>query len=208
MAVTRAEQPGLSRFVLPIAGLIALGLCVAGILVLIDKDGGPNLLASIYDAIGNTTGATDLRNGTGDQLLAKFLLAIIALAVGVGGIDRLPRCLPVSRPQVEPALEHLQHPCQRHRLLGEVALRPGGIPQQRLAHARQADERRQWRELVPVVQPGAALQGGDEAPPGVAPQAGFTPTKRNSRGPTDGSGCCLLLNGHRNPPYYDLQFTI
>jgi alpha-glucoside transport system permease protein len=86
MVGTRAEQPGLSRFVLPIAGLIALGLCVAGLLVLIDKQGGQNLLASIYDAIGNTTGATDLRNGTGDQLLAKLLLASIALAVGVGGI--------------------------------------------------------------------------------------------------------------------------
>ena len=30
MAVVQAERPGLSRFVLPIAGLIALGLCVGG----------------------------------------------------------------------------------------------------------------------------------------------------------------------------------
>ena len=63
MAVARTERPGLSRFVLPIAGLIALGLCVGGILVLLDPQGGPNLLASIYDALGNTSGATDLRNG-------------------------------------------------------------------------------------------------------------------------------------------------
>jgi len=86
MAVARAERPGLSRFVLPIAGLIGLGLCVAGILVLYDPHGGPNLLASIYDAIGNTSGATDLRNGSGDQAVAKIILAVIALAVGVGGI--------------------------------------------------------------------------------------------------------------------------
>ena len=86
MAVARTESPGLSRFVLPIAGLIGLGLCVAGILVLYDPQGGPNLLASIYDALGNTSGATDLRNGQGDQVIAKLLLAVIALLVGVGGI--------------------------------------------------------------------------------------------------------------------------
>ena len=86
MAVARAESPGLSRFVLPIAGLIALGLCLGGVLVLYDPKGGPNLLASIYEALGNTSGATDLRNGQGDQFIAKILLAAIALAVGVGGI--------------------------------------------------------------------------------------------------------------------------
>jgi alpha-glucoside transport system permease protein len=86
MAVARTESPGLSRFILPIAGLIGLGLCVAGILVLYDPKGGPNLLASIYEAIGNTSGATDLRNGSGDQWIAKILLAAIALLVGVGGI--------------------------------------------------------------------------------------------------------------------------
>ncbi len=86
VAQAQAESPGLSRFVLPILGLIGLGLCGAGILVLYDPQGGPNLLASIYDAIGNTSGATELRNGQGDQVIAKLLLAVIALAVGVGGI--------------------------------------------------------------------------------------------------------------------------
>ncbi len=86
MAVVRAESPGLSRFFLPIAGLIGLGLCIGGILVLYDPQGGPNLLASFYDTIGNASGATDLRNGQGDQVIAKLLLAVIALAVGVGGI--------------------------------------------------------------------------------------------------------------------------
>lgn len=86
MAVARTENPGLSRFVLPIAGLIGLGLCSAGILVLLDRQGGPHLLASIYDLLGNSAGATDLRNGSGDQVIAKILLAAIALTVGVGGI--------------------------------------------------------------------------------------------------------------------------
>ena len=86
MAVARGESPGLSRFMLPIAGLIGLGLCVAGILVLIDPHGGSNLLAAIYDALGNSSGATDLRNGEGDQLFAKIILAVIAIGVGVGGI--------------------------------------------------------------------------------------------------------------------------
>ncbi|HEY7941558.1 MAG TPA: sugar ABC transporter permease [Candidatus Limnocylindrales bacterium] len=86
MAEARTESSGLSRIVLAIAGLVALALCVAGILVLYDPHGGPNLLASIYDALGNSSGATALRNGQGDLFLAKILLAVIALAVGVGGI--------------------------------------------------------------------------------------------------------------------------
>lgn len=86
MAEARPESSGLSRIVLAIAGLVALALCVAGILVLYDPHGGPNLLASIYDALGNSSGATALRNGQGDLFLAKILLAVIALAVGVGGI--------------------------------------------------------------------------------------------------------------------------
>jgi alpha-glucoside transport system permease protein len=80
------EKPELSRFFLPIAGLVALALCVGGILVLFDPHGAQNLLAWVYDALGNSSGATQLRNGQGDQLFAKILLAAIAIAVGVGGI--------------------------------------------------------------------------------------------------------------------------
>ena len=69
MAVVRAESPGLSRFFLPIAGLIGLGLCIGGILVLYDPQGGPNLLASIYDAIGNATGATEFFGIPGNRLI-------------------------------------------------------------------------------------------------------------------------------------------
>jgi alpha-glucoside transport system permease protein len=86
MAVARMERQPASRFILPIAGLIFLGFCIAGVLVLYDPKGGANLLASIYDALGNVAGATDLRNGQGDQLFAKILQAAIALIVGIGGI--------------------------------------------------------------------------------------------------------------------------
>jgi alpha-glucoside transport system permease protein len=84
--VPRSVKAPTSRFILPILGLVALGLCVGGILVLIDRHGAQNLLASIYDALGNSSGAQDLRNGQGDQLIAKLILMVIALGVGVGGI--------------------------------------------------------------------------------------------------------------------------
>jgi alpha-glucoside transport system permease protein len=87
MAVaTRSENPTLSRFVLPIAGLVGFVLTVIGILVLLDPHGGANLLAAIYDFFGNSSGAAALRAGLGDQVVAKILLALVALAVGVGGI--------------------------------------------------------------------------------------------------------------------------
>lgn len=85
-AVVGTEKPGLSRFVVPIAGLVAVALCIVGIRILLDPQGAQNLLALIYDALGNASGADELRNGLGDQGLSKILLAIIAIAVGVGGI--------------------------------------------------------------------------------------------------------------------------
>lgn len=76
---------GTSRAVL-VGSLIGLLLAAIGIAVLIDKQGGQKLLASIYDLLGNAAGAEALRNGQGDQFFAKLLLAAIALLVGVGGI--------------------------------------------------------------------------------------------------------------------------
>ena len=76
---------GTSRTVL-VGSLIGLLLAAIGITVLIDKQGGQKLLASIYDLLGNAAGAEALRNGQGDQFFAKLLLAAIALLVGVGGI--------------------------------------------------------------------------------------------------------------------------
>jgi len=86
-AGARSDNPQpLSRFIVPIAALIGFGLCIVGVAVLVDPKGGAHLLANFYDLLGNGSGATALRNGQGDQLFAKVLLALIALAVGVGGI--------------------------------------------------------------------------------------------------------------------------
>jgi alpha-glucoside transport system permease protein len=76
---------GTPRWVL-VASLIGLVFAALGVTVLVDPHGGQNLLAAIYERLGNTTGAAALRNGLGDQFFAKLLLAGIALLVGVGGI--------------------------------------------------------------------------------------------------------------------------
>jgi alpha-glucoside transport system permease protein len=86
MAVARTDESGLSRYLLPAGGLVGLLLVAVGVVVLKDPHGGQNLLASLYDLLGNTSGAEALRNSQGDQLVAKVLLAAIALLVGVGGI--------------------------------------------------------------------------------------------------------------------------
>jgi alpha-glucoside transport system permease protein len=69
-----------------VASLIGLALAAVGVRILIEPQGGQNLLAWFYDLIGNSAGAQALRNGQGDQFIAKLLLAAIALFVGVGGI--------------------------------------------------------------------------------------------------------------------------
>jgi alpha-glucoside transport system permease protein len=88
VAVDRTQDRGSygsSRAVL-VGSLIGLILAFFGVRILIEQHGGQNFLASLYDLIGNTAGAEALRNGQGDQFLAKLLLAAIALLVGVGGI--------------------------------------------------------------------------------------------------------------------------
>ena len=90
MAVAPAESRlggnGVPRYVVLLGALVGFVVVALGIGVLIDPHGGPNLLAGIYDATGNAAGADALRNGQGDQFLAKLILAAIALLVGVGGI--------------------------------------------------------------------------------------------------------------------------
>jgi len=88
VAVDRAQGSGsygTSRTVL-VGSLVGLVLAAIGITVLVDREGGQKLLASIYDMLGNAAGAEALRNGQGDQFFAKLLLVAIALLVGVGGI--------------------------------------------------------------------------------------------------------------------------
>lgn len=88
MAQDRPQQSGsygTSRWVL-VASLVGLVFAALGVTVLIDPQGGQNLLAWFYDLTGNSAGAELLRNRQGDQFIAKLLLAVIALLVGVGGI--------------------------------------------------------------------------------------------------------------------------
>ncbi len=88
MAADRAQASGnfgTPRWVL-VASLVGLVFAGLGVKVLIEPQGGPNLLAAIYDLFGNSAGADLLRNRQGDQFFAKILLALIALLVGVGGI--------------------------------------------------------------------------------------------------------------------------
>ena len=85
MALDQSKPSGSSRLVV-IASLIGLVLAGVGVKILIEPQGGPNLLASIYELFGNTAGADLLRNRQGDQFIAKLLLGVIALFVGVGGI--------------------------------------------------------------------------------------------------------------------------
>ncbi len=88
MALDRAQGSdsyGTPRWVL-VVSLIGLFFAALGVKVLLDPHGGQNLLAFMYDLLGNPAGAEQLRNSQGDQFIAKLLLAGIALLVGVGGI--------------------------------------------------------------------------------------------------------------------------
>ena len=89
MAIESRDQVEVSavrRFAPVLAALIGVAVVAIGVVILLDRNASSNLLASIYDAIGNTQAAEELRRGVGDQLIAKLVLAGVALVVGVGGI--------------------------------------------------------------------------------------------------------------------------
>jgi len=88
-ALPRSQQSG--AYGTPLWVLVGsiVGLVVAafGVVALIDKKGGGvSILAWLYDQLGNSTGATALRNGGGDQFYAKVVLAVVAMYVGVVGV--------------------------------------------------------------------------------------------------------------------------
>ena len=82
----QVEVTAVRRFAPVLAALVGIGIVAVGVVILLDRNASSNLLASIYDLIGNTQAAADLRAGVGDQLIAKLVLAGLALVVGVGGI--------------------------------------------------------------------------------------------------------------------------
>jgi alpha-glucoside transport system permease protein len=80
------EESVAQRLLVPIGALLGLVIVVVGVIVMKDPLAGQHLLANIYDLLGNQAGATQLRNNQGDVLIAKLLLAAVAVVVGVGGI--------------------------------------------------------------------------------------------------------------------------
>jgi alpha-glucoside transport system permease protein len=81
-----SRQVGLSGLLLPVGLLVGLvGLALA-LIFLSDRENASNLLAMIYEALGNPEGAEELRRGRGDQFVAKVMMAVVAIIVGVGGI--------------------------------------------------------------------------------------------------------------------------
>jgi alpha-glucoside transport system permease protein len=74
------------RVLLPVGAILGIVIIVVGLRVMADPRAGQNLLAFIYDLTGNTEGAAALRQNRGDLVLAKVVLAAVALVIGVGGI--------------------------------------------------------------------------------------------------------------------------
>jgi alpha-glucoside transport system permease protein len=114
--MVKERQSGLGRFLLPLGAVVGLAVLIVGLKVLADPQAGPNLLAFIYDLTGNTAGAATLRQGSGDVLLAKVLLAGLALLVGVGGIWMLY--------SGAAAIVGLLHPSRQERILPWVFITP------------------------------------------------------------------------------------
>jgi alpha-glucoside transport system permease protein len=82
----RERESTVSRLLPAVAAVLGIVVIVIGLRVLADPRAGQNLLAFIYDLIGNTEGAAALRRNAGDLFLAKILLAALALLIGVGGV--------------------------------------------------------------------------------------------------------------------------
>ena len=82
----RQEADLRTRFVIVFGAVLALFVIALGATILANRDAHVNLLAFIYEALGNTTAADDLRSGIGDQLPAKILFGIVGIAIAVGGI--------------------------------------------------------------------------------------------------------------------------
>src|SRR5215203_2001909 len=74
------------QLLVPLGAIFGLVIVIVGVVVLKDPLAGQHLLANIYEFLGNTSGAEQLRNNQGDVGAAKVLLAFVAIAIGVGGV--------------------------------------------------------------------------------------------------------------------------
>lgn len=75
-----------TRALIVLGAVLALFVIALGATIMANRDAHVNLLAFIYEALGNTAAADDLRSGIGDQLPAKILFGVVGIAFAVGGI--------------------------------------------------------------------------------------------------------------------------
>ena len=80
------ERTGWRGFLIPLGVILGLAGLVMGIWFLIDDQASANAAALLYDLAGNSAEADALRAGSGNQNIAKLILAAVAMLVGVGGI--------------------------------------------------------------------------------------------------------------------------
>jgi alpha-glucoside transport system permease protein len=82
-----ADQPvGWRGLLLPLGAVLGLAAVVLGLIFLADQQSSANVAAWLYDLIGNSQEANALRMGGGNQFVAKLIVMVVALAVGVGGV--------------------------------------------------------------------------------------------------------------------------
>jgi alpha-glucoside transport system permease protein len=77
---------GWHGLLLPLGAVAGIAAVVLGLIFLADQQGAANVAAWLYELIGNPQEAALLRAGTGDRFVAKIIIMVVALAVGVGGI--------------------------------------------------------------------------------------------------------------------------
>jgi alpha-glucoside transport system permease protein len=82
------ERDALSwrAFLLPLGAILGIVSILYGLAFLADQQAAANVIASVYDLLGNTEEANALRFGGGDRFPAKVLVMAVALLIGVGGI--------------------------------------------------------------------------------------------------------------------------
>jgi alpha-glucoside transport system permease protein len=87
MKASRFSPVALGRRALgPLAGIASLLAIVWGIGFLVEPDGPARLLAGVYDTVGLGAEADAIRAYGIGSLTSKLILAVVALAVGVGGV--------------------------------------------------------------------------------------------------------------------------
>jgi alpha-glucoside transport system permease protein len=79
------ENSTLRAFLVPVGAILAVVGLAIGLYFLLDRQAAPDLAAIFYDLLGNDTEAQALRAGGGNTVIPKLLLAVIAIAVGLGG---------------------------------------------------------------------------------------------------------------------------